>query len=348
MRWGIFSIDDFLAAAATVLQAGEVAAILLALRYGVGTSFDLLTHEQIQSASSAVFAGNILFILATGTAKCSVIFLMMRLFNLIGTRANNDAKSKLYQTVCVCVIGFMCIWTLGSIIGLSVNCSASVLIDLASSAQMCPGQRMRWEVIMALDVITELSLLILAITIVLPLQLTIKSKLPVVMAFEFRLPCVALSVLHYHYIDDYVHNNADGLRIIPVLNLMQVQLCWSLVSATIPNLKAFVKSFNSGFGLGLDIDTAYGGSGGYGGQSDYELSRLGKSIQRSHNRSHAEPERDEIEPIKQDFSRQIDSVRNQKLSLHEQEGSITSMGSQEQIIRKDFQWRVTYEDNQTR
>ena len=348
LRWGIFGIDDFLAAIATLLQAGEVTAILLALRFGVGTSFKLLTTEQVRRASSATFTGNVLFILSTGAAKCSVIFLMMRLFNLIGKRANRDAKSRIYRILCLCAIGFVCIWTVGAIIGLSVDCSPSELIYPATSAQKCPGQVTRWEVIMAFDVVTELLLVILAITIILPLQLTVSMKIPVVMAFAFRLPCAALSILHFHYVGNYVHSNPDGLRVIPVLNIMQVQLCWSLVSATIPNLKAFIRSFNSGFGLGLDIDAAYGTSGGYGGRTDYELSQLGKSAQRSHNRSYAEPEREEGRPVKQDLSKNSDTSRDQHFSFHEQEGSVTSVGSQDQIIRKDVQWHITYEDDHAR
>ena len=39
-----------------------------------------------------------------------------------------------------------------------------------------------------------------------------------------------------------------GLAFAPAIALAEAELCWSLVSATIPNLKNFMKSFNTGFG----------------------------------------------------------------------------------------------------
>jgi len=53
----------------------------------------------------------------------------------------------------------------------------------------------------------------------------------------------------------------------------QIELSWSLISATIPSLKSFVKSFNSGFGLTIDPkNTArYGPPSGALGDTDSGL-----------------------------------------------------------------------------
>ena len=112
---------------------------------------------------------------------------MMRLFNLNGPKSHNHGKPKLYHLLCVGILAVMAIWGVGSIIGLSADCSADNLVR-ASSASHCPRQLLRWQVITAFDIATEAVLILVAIVIVLPVQLTPYMKFQVVLAFLFRLP----------------------------------------------------------------------------------------------------------------------------------------------------------------
>lgn len=153
---------------------------------------------------------------------------------------------------------------------------------------------------------------------------------------------MALSVLHLKYISDYTTSPNPGIALVPALVLQQVELCWSLIAATIPNLKSFVKSFGSGFGIQLDptVTQAYG-SGRYKGDNGYELgsvNRSGKSSSksRSGNRSYNDIEHQDPLPQHQHHLQDDDKIRR------DQE-SIDSAGSQDHIIRKDVQWNVHYE-----
>lgn len=89
----------------------------------------------IQSA----FAAQILFIACSCLAKCSTMWLMMRLFNLNGPKSQGNAKSKLYFKGCLGVVAMVVVWGIGSIIGLSVECSVTSFIRTPSLAQ-CPNQ----------------------------------------------------------------------------------------------------------------------------------------------------------------------------------------------------------------
>ncbi len=152
-----------------------------------------------------------------------------------------------------------------------------------------------------------------------------------------------------HYIDKYRDSSNPGLAQEPILVIQQVYLCWSIISATIPNLKSFVRSFGSGFGIGLDMERytqAYGSKGSYGRQ--YELgsvrntkSGASRNTTRQDNRSYNDIENQEVV---------MDARSNgAPVTPHAQEdGSIESAGSQERIIRKDVQWRIHYENDQTR
>lgn len=155
----------------------------------------------------------------------------------------------------------------------------------------------------------------------------------------------ALSIVHLKYVSDYTISSNPGIALVPVLVLQQVQLCWSLISATIPNLKSFVKSFSSGFGIQLDpsLTQAYG-SGRLGRGTGYELGSLGPkgvSKSRSGNQSYNDIERPTALPQQmQDNMKSHPNARDQE--------SITSAGSQDHIIRKDVQWKIHYETNDER
>ena len=153
------------------------------------------------------------------------------------------------------------------------------------------------------------------------------------------LPSVAaLAILRIYLVDKYVHSAKPGLDIVPVLVCQQVELCWSLISATIPALKSFVKSFNSGFGLTLDPDaTTRYGSRGYAAGGGFELRSVGKgksilSSKGSRNTTSKDGE-----------DRITDMLHRKDKKNGRDVGSIKSMGSQDHIIRKDVQWEVRYE-----
>ena len=149
---------------------------------------------------------------------------------------------------------------------------------------------------------------------------------------------VALAILRIYLVRKYVHSATPGLDIVPVLVCQQVELCWSLISATIPALKSFVKSFNSGFGLTLDPDaTTRYGSRGYGASGGIELRSVGKgkSILSSKGSRNA--------TLKDGEDRITDMLYRKEKGNGRDVGSIKSMSSQDHIIRKDMQWDIHYE-----
>jgi hypothetical protein len=150
---------------------------------------------------------------------------------------------------------------------------------------------------------------------------------------------VALSLLHLHYVADYVQSSNPGIAIVPVIVMEQVQLCWSLISATIPNLKSFVKSFSSGFGIQLDpsLTQAYGSGRLERTANRYEMGSLGgshKSKSGGRSTHSVEGTRD----LPADPPPKLASIRE-----HDSIDSGGSQGSEDHIIRKDVQWNVHYE-----
>ena len=149
---------------------------------------------------------------------------------------------------------------------------------------------------------------------------------------------MALSILHLHYVADFANSDNPGIAIVPVVVIQQVELCWSLISATIPNMKSFVKSFSSGFGIQLDpsLTQAYG-SGRLGRTANgYEMGSVnGTAKSGSGPRSHSDNGEAPPVPPKPLLSIKLTSTR--------EHDSIDSGGSQDHIIRKEVQWNVHYE-----
>jgi hypothetical protein len=84
----------------------------------------------------------------------------------------------------------------------------------------------------------------------------LKKKSQVVVAFAFRLPVVIFSALHFVHIRRYPTTDEPLYHVTGVIIQQQYMLLWSLISATIPNLKAFIQSFSLDFGMGMGLDAS--------------------------------------------------------------------------------------------
>jgi hypothetical protein len=154
---------------------------------------------------------------------------------------------------------------------------------------------------------------------------------------------VALSLLRLHYVEEFVHASNPGLALGPILIVQQVYICWSIISATIPTLKSFVRSFGSGFGIGVDMErytNAYGSKNS--ARNGYELGSVrGNTVtsrttaSKHDNRSYSDMEHQVVLPQSRTDGKNIPRT---------DDGSIRSEDSQQYIIRKDVQWNISYED----
>jgi hypothetical protein len=81
--------------------------------------------------------------------------------------------------------------------------------------------------------------------------MSLKKKTQVAIAFAFRIPIVIFSVLHFIHLAQYPIAPQPLYSVTEPLIDQQAMLLWSLISATIPNLKTFMLSFSLDFGQGV-------------------------------------------------------------------------------------------------
>ncbi|KAF2026158.1 hypothetical protein EK21DRAFT_12166, partial [Setomelanomma holmii] len=252
IKWNMYGADDSTVTVATMLQLGEVSSLFIALRKGLGKSAHLIDASQAASIGKATFSAQFFLILSLAMAKSSVAALMLRLFT------RDISVTKRARMLCIATLALTIVWAIGSIIAIALPCNLSGPDQKSAvKLQQCHDKLTRWRVIAAFDMVTELLLVALPVIFIWPIQMKRYIKLQVAVAFGFRIPVIGFAALNLQYISRYVDSDNVSYHIIPALVCQQYELFWSLLSATIPTLKSFMRSFNSGFGMEIDLDKPY-------------------------------------------------------------------------------------------
>ncbi|OCT48690.1 hypothetical protein CLCR_04817 [Cladophialophora carrionii] len=267
-------LDDVSVAIATTLAVIQSSIMLGACSDGLGRSVELIPPVMLEKVQKSYYAGNIFFTLALGLSKMSVVFFLNRL-TVVRTQ-------KLVFHV---LTAFIAAWTVGSTFAVALQCDLHhpwLIVD-----EQCPGAFLRWKIIGAFDIISELAIVLMAVYLVWGLFTTFSKKAIVVSAFAFRLGNIVAIAFRLANFDKPERVSNPTLAEAIFIVWTQTELCYSLISATIPSLRPFVTNLNTQFGgMGAgDSQNGYGGGGGGGNgygatKNTFKLSKL-----RSANRS---------------------------------------------------------------
>ncbi|KAH7126564.1 hypothetical protein B0J11DRAFT_459762, partial [Dendryphion nanum] len=237
IKWRLLGLEDLSLIVAQLLAFGQYGILFASLHHGLGRSSDLLDS---QSRIMTAMISQILLILSLGLTKCSVISLIRRVFT----------RDMMHSwLICDIILGFVCIWTIASTVVVSAGCNLSNYIP-PDGNRTCSGFTTRWLVVTTLDVVSELLLFVLPIYFLWTLQMSIRLKARVVIAFSFRLPITAFAIIFVHLFTAIEKNPNRGAAISTAIVWQQIQISYSLISATIPCLKSFISSFDTKFGMG--------------------------------------------------------------------------------------------------
>ncbi|KAJ3455071.1 hypothetical protein FSOLCH5_003665 [Fusarium solani] len=325
--------------------------MFVGLNNGLGKFNSITPTEQWATSSKSTLTAVILCLLALSLAKCSVLALILR---IIGSKTG---KSK---TFCIGLMVLSAAWGVGSCVAFLVNCRADALLAL-DNVKRCPNQNTRWAVITAIDIFTEILTWLLVVQLSWTVRMSFTRKRQVVMAFSFRIPLIALSAVHLACFGKYPGSTEPQFTVTNSLLFQQAMIAWSLISATVPNLKNFLKSFSIGMGFPLAFDISM-----YGSSNVYALQSLQNNRSKATSSAAAATavastsvsvhDHSENEPRGRPHNWRLDQVSNQTTAVHyrgsnnqenlsEEEGG-SRTGSQEMIINKEVAWNVTYEDPQ--
>ncbi|KAJ9633682.1 hypothetical protein H2201_008953 [Coniosporium apollinis] len=209
-------------------------------------------------------------------------------------------------------------------------------------ASQCPGYSARWKAVVALDVATELLFVLLPIYLVWGLQMAHSLKFRVVLGFAFRIPVAAFALAFLDAITTYHDSQNIGVAYSAVIIWHQVELGYSLIAATIPCLKSFIKSFDTGFGAEFGYSTnPYGSANSRPCGNETKCQSFPMSpIKGSKFTRVSSPQ--SLGRLRPEQIKNVTNIYNTKDSPRE-DASITSGNSQEMIIRRDVRCDVRHD-----
>lgn len=295
------------------------------------------------------YAGSQITVYITlGFSKLASILLVRRLFI-------RDMKSA--WAICNIITILVIVWTIVSAMLISVGCKLDSLSP-KNPSDICSGLQARYLFVVITDAMTDLVLSFIPTYLCRHLQMDMNFKLQVLGIFALRLPVLALAGLFFKAWVDSTHSNNYGVDRTTSLIYQQCQLCCSLIAATVPCLKSFIQSFDTGSGQKAGFGSS-SRSGTYGHMSsvrhstvqvhegeDYEMSRLDDNQRRKSRLGHLGSNQQAIR-VNRKKSTDVDSVSEVTLGLRRtstQESDRRSQQStQELVIRKEVQFVVRHE-----
>ncbi|RGP62946.1 hypothetical protein FSPOR_8930 [Fusarium sporotrichioides] len=338
IKYRMFGVDDVLFGVAFILHVGQSAAIFVGLRNGLGKMNHITTSEQWAVSSKCLIASSILFIMTLTFAKCSVLALIRRII---------DCKPGKSEPFCIALMVITVIWGVVSSVSFLIDCDPSSVLTV-DNLDRCPHQRSRWLSIASLDIVTELLTLALIVQLVWPVNIGHSRKWQVIAAFSFRLPLIGLAAVYVACANKFPLAGEPQFAVTKTLIWQQIMVSWSLLSATSPNLKSFMSSFNIGWGFPVAFNESNSDP-----SDSMVLQELGKiscpAIATSTLSSVASGS-----SSGRPCNWRPDLIAHQATITHESdrtsldditEEDISRTGSHDMIINKEVTWKVTYEDN---
>jgi hypothetical protein len=336
IKRNMLGVDDGTMVVAQAANMIQFALVISALSAGLSKSYTTISEEQYSRmarvcprtprlhhlTSQTQMAAQITTYLTLGLSKMATILIVRRLFTV-------DMKEP--WRVCNIVTGCVVAWTFTSALLVSVGCSAES-VSPQTPTQTCPGIRSRYLAVTITDAVTDILLTVTPAYLCRQLNMKVWFKLQVLGIFALRLPLVILSAFFFRsWTRSLDHANPGVARTRPLV-YQQCQICYSIIVGTIPSLKAFLQSFDTGSGVkaGFGSSSQYG-SGGSGGRSRPAMSPGASDIPltRIANKPGKMPRTD-------------DSVEIGRSSSHESDRR-SHTSTQELFIRKDVEWEVTSE-----
>ena len=239
-------------------------------------------------------------------------------------------------------IGASIFWALSSILLVTIRCNpAGRFSDLA---QQCSGLFARWTYVCTLDIITEFSIFAMSIYLVANLQMSLRIKATVILAFAIRVPVIAASATRLHYLHRQVYSSNPTLDGYLAAVWTQVQVSYSLIATAAACLGPFIRPF----GKPYIADTTYN-SRKRSYAPEYHLSKMtadkSASSQGRSRRSgaHIYPGHVGQEPARYEPPVKAPAEQTASGALRVSRQSLDSHESQRMIITKGVEWTVEYD-----
>ena len=198
----------------------------------------------------------------------------------------------------------------------------------------------RWSFIAAIDICTEASLFLAACWLVFGLQMPLRLKLLVVLAFSLRLPTIAFCGVRLHFVHETINATNTTLQSAYSTVWTQVELNFSILASAISCLGPFI----SPFARHKAPDTRYARknstarSAADNTDGHYRLNSV------SVGKARSEREGRQLPLFRRDHQYSHSAIVTHDVESNQREESLESDESKKMIIRKEIAYSVVRDD----
>jgi hypothetical protein len=189
----------------------------------------------LANAQQSFYASNIFVTVSLGLSRCSVLIFILRLTPI-----------ESHRHIAYGIIIATTLWAFGAVLAAALQCDPSQPWKLVG--QHCPHVYTRLKAVCIIDAILEAALVACTCWMIRPLKTPASNKFVVVFVFSFRLPLIIIIAFRLHTFNfNHLTTNFTFYESL-YITLTQTQVNYSLISATIPNLRPIIGQLNTHYG----------------------------------------------------------------------------------------------------
>ncbi|KAI1204757.1 uncharacterized protein F4807DRAFT_446104 [Annulohypoxylon truncatum] len=236
MKWVLlkrFHTDDGLILVSQVLSISQTIATSIEVANGLGSRFDTLSSDNVTAFQKSFYAANVLSVASQAMSKLSLVFYIRVL-----------SPINLHRASCWVLMGATLLWMLTSVILLLFQCSSPTFWDFITN--WCINRLAIWYYINVVNILIDICLIVLPVTVVWKLQTQFKRKLVVISCFTTRILTIAATSWQIHgsqKLNDYEDATYSYWSFVLAMTLAQNL---GVMTASVPYLKPFLDSLESG------------------------------------------------------------------------------------------------------
>ncbi|KAI1088572.1 hypothetical protein F5B19DRAFT_505555 [Rostrohypoxylon terebratum] len=236
MKWVLlkkFHTDDGLILVSQIFNISQTVATSLGVTNGLGSHLSTLSPSHIAAFQKSFYAASVLFVAGQAMSKLSLVSYIKLL-----------SPITLHRVSCWVLLSAILLWAFISVIVLLFQCGSPRFWDFLTNR--CSNRLAIWYYISITNIIIDICLIVLPVTVVWTLQTQFKRKLVVMVCFTTRLLTIAAiswQIREISKLNDYADATYSYWSFVLSMALAQNL---GVMTASVPYLKPFLDSLESG------------------------------------------------------------------------------------------------------
>ncbi|KAF1976186.1 hypothetical protein BU23DRAFT_528555 [Bimuria novae-zelandiae CBS 107.79] len=227
-------VDDYLVVGALMASVGSGVAVCFQTAAGLGRDIALLSETQIVAYQKAEYANKLLFIATLALAKLSIISLLTIL-----------TASNLHRKLGWVLGAFITVWGLVTEFVAAFQCGARSPWVFLSEDTQCLSMVCFWRSFGALNMITDLCLILFPVHVLFALQMSVSKKITIVGFFGTRSLDIIATAIQLAYTPAF--DSPNPTRALWKWTMTaQVIECVTIFTSCVPYLRPLLESLPSG------------------------------------------------------------------------------------------------------